>query len=168
MSKFNQKSIASSKSQRKSPPSMLHVSNLPASVKESDLEVLFSSVGPTRLIVVAVDNSGKSTAKVMFRHGEDAAKAKQLYQGKSLDGRPITIELAGETTVQRSTWKRDTSSSQKKGPTFKNRRYRPKLKSVKISKEALDEELELYMVEARATRAKNEELIMAMDDCDLN
>lgn len=76
----------------------LFVSSLPFNATSTDLETLFSDIGPLRRAFVVTDkDTGKSkgVGYVTFAILEDAQRAERDMQGKSLDGkRKIRIEWA--------------------------------------------------------------------------
>lgn len=73
----------------------LHVSNLPWSVTEDDVRVLFSSYGRVKQATVIIDNRGRSKGFgfVDMSH-KDAQVAMRALHGSKLAGRPITVKVA--------------------------------------------------------------------------
>ncbi|PWY98767.1 RNA-binding domain-containing protein [Testicularia cyperi] len=84
---------------RLKPSSTLFVSRLPYSATTTDLQTLFSEIGPLKRAFVVTDQAtkkSKGVGYVTFAIAEDAKTALQQLQGKSLDGgkRKIEISLA--------------------------------------------------------------------------
>ncbi len=78
-------------------PSKLYVGNLAYSVTQSDLEDLFSKVGPVQSVAVITDKfSGQSKGFgfVEMTNAEDAAKAIQTLNETELKGRNIKVNEA--------------------------------------------------------------------------
>lgn len=76
--------------------SKIVVSNLHQNVTEADLKELFTTqVGPLSKVTLSFDSAGRSRgiAHVIFRREQDAAIAFQRYNGVTLDGRPMRIEI---------------------------------------------------------------------------
>ncbi|KAJ3412177.1 ATP binding domain 4 [Chytridiales sp. JEL 0842] len=73
----------------------LIVSNLAPSVTQSDLKELMSGIGPVKSVAVNYDSTGRSlgTATVIFRNGADGSRAVTEFNSRTLDGRPMRIEL---------------------------------------------------------------------------
>ncbi|KAJ1539707.1 hypothetical protein HK405_012519, partial [Cladochytrium tenue] len=71
------------------------ISNLAASVSEDDLKELFKSIGPIKTAFLNFDAQGRSkgAGTVVYRRDGDAAKAVEQYHNRTLDGKPMRIEL---------------------------------------------------------------------------
>ncbi|KAJ3053804.1 hypothetical protein HK097_003320 [Rhizophlyctis rosea] len=71
------------------------VSNLAKNVTERDVLELFNHVGPVRSASLAFDATGKSkgVATVVFQRPGDAANAVREYHNRTLDNKPMKIEL---------------------------------------------------------------------------
>ncbi|KAJ3286414.1 hypothetical protein HK104_009048, partial [Borealophlyctis nickersoniae] len=71
------------------------VSNLAKTVTDRDVQELFNHVGPVRSAQISFDATGKSKgiATVVFNRSGDAAVAVREYHNRTLDGRPMKIEL---------------------------------------------------------------------------
>ncbi|KAI9179501.1 hypothetical protein H9P43_004827 [Blastocladiella emersonii ATCC 22665] len=73
----------------------ISVANLDPNVTESDLELLFNRVGRVKRVQLFFDRNGRSqgTAQVVYASKPDAAAAIAQYNGVTLDGRAMRIEL---------------------------------------------------------------------------
>ncbi|KAL2917628.1 RNA-binding RNA annealing protein [Polyrhizophydium stewartii] len=73
----------------------LVVSNLAQTVTERDVRELFARIGPVRSAQLNYNAEGKSkgVANVVFSKHGDAARAFAEYNGRTLDDRPMRIEL---------------------------------------------------------------------------
>jgi len=73
----------------------LLVSNLHFNVTQQDVKELFAMCGAVKKASVNFDQAGRSkgTAEVIFARRADALTAQQRYNGATLDGMPMRIEL---------------------------------------------------------------------------
>lgn len=75
----------------------LYVGNLPYAVKDESLAEMFAEFGEiTEAKVIADKFSGRSKGFgfVTFAKDEDAAKAAEAMNGKDVEGRPLTVNVA--------------------------------------------------------------------------
>lgn len=75
----------------------LYVGNLSFNTTETDLQDLFAQAGPVQEVVLMQDKfTGKSRgfAFVTMSSDADATNAISQFNGKSLDGRPLTVNEA--------------------------------------------------------------------------
>ncbi|HEY6229114.1 MAG TPA: RNA-binding protein [Verrucomicrobiae bacterium] len=75
----------------------LFVGNLSYQTMDQDLQDFFSAAGSVSSVNVMMDKfTGKSRgfAFVEFASSDDANKAVEMFHGKELQGRPLTVNLA--------------------------------------------------------------------------
>jgi len=75
----------------------LYVGNLPYSTSEDELQAMFAGAGPVKSVTVVRDrDTGRSRgfAFVEMETQADAQKAISMMNGKDLEGRPLTVNLA--------------------------------------------------------------------------
>lgn len=75
----------------------LYVGNLSFNTTETDLQDLFAQAGPVQEVMLMQDKfTGKSRgfAFVTMSSDADAANAVSQFNGKTLDGRPLTVNEA--------------------------------------------------------------------------
>ena len=78
-------------------PTRLYVGNLSFNTTETDLQDLFGAVGPVTEVLLMQDRvTGKSRgfAFVTMSTEQDATNAVNQLHGKSVDGRPLTVNEA--------------------------------------------------------------------------
>ncbi|KAJ3214357.1 hypothetical protein HDU67_001745 [Dinochytrium kinnereticum] len=77
------------------------ISNLNPNVTEPELRELFASIGPVKSVVMNFDAQGRSkgSATAMFRKAEDAYTAVQQFHNRTLDNRPMRLELVMSAAV---------------------------------------------------------------------
>lgn len=82
---------------QQSQPTKLYISNLDFGVTNQDVKELFSEFGPMVRYGVNHSAAGRSvgSAEVFFKNKISAIKALQKYNGVTLDGRPMKLEIAG-------------------------------------------------------------------------
>lgn len=88
--------MAPSESKDAKPSSTLFVSSLPYSATTTDLQTLFSDIGPLKRAFVVTDQQtkkSKGVGYVTFALVEDAKAALEQLQGKSLDGGSRKIQI---------------------------------------------------------------------------
>ena len=75
----------------------LYVGNIPFQTTAQDLEALFGQAGTVSVVEVMFDKfTGRSRGFAFVTMGspEDAQKAVEKFQGHSLEGRPIAVNIA--------------------------------------------------------------------------
>jgi cold-inducible RNA-binding protein len=75
----------------------LYVGNLPYSISENDLQELFSEAGPVESVKLIIDRDtgrSKGFAFVEMAADEGAERAIAELNGRTLDGRAITVNEA--------------------------------------------------------------------------
>jgi cold-inducible RNA-binding protein len=75
----------------------LFVGNLSYQTAENDLQDFFSAAGQVSAVNLMMDKfTGKSRgfAFVEFTSSDEATKAVEMFNGKELQGRPLTVNLA--------------------------------------------------------------------------
>lgn len=78
-------------------PSRLFVGNLSYQTMEKDLQDYFAQAGVVTSVNVMMDKyTGKSRgfAFIEMSTAEEATKAVEMFQGKDLGGRPLTVNIA--------------------------------------------------------------------------
>jgi RNA recognition motif-containing protein len=78
-------------------PNRLFVGNLSYQTADQDLQDHFSPAGVVTSVNVMIDKfTGKSRgfAFVEFASAEEAERAVQMFHGKELQGRPLTVNIA--------------------------------------------------------------------------
>eukprot|EP01127_Copromyxa_protea_P008896 TRINITY_DN2050_c0_g1_i2.p1 TRINITY_DN2050_c0_g1~~TRINITY_DN2050_c0_g1_i2.p1 ORF type:complete len:259 (-),score=63.27 TRINITY_DN2050_c0_g1_i2:45-779(-) len=78
------------------------VTNLRFDVLEESLEELFSTCGTVHSVKVFYDKSGRSEGKgeVVFKSNGEAERAVREYNGVSIEGQPMTVEVAGQVVLR--------------------------------------------------------------------
>jgi len=96
--------MGSNMSGQQQPATKLYVSNLDFGVSNQDIKELFSEFGPMVRYGVNHSTAGRSvgTAEVIFKNRMSAVKACQKYNGVTLDGRPMNIEVSGGAPQQQN------------------------------------------------------------------
>ncbi|KFD66095.1 hypothetical protein M514_00757, partial [Trichuris suis] len=81
----------------------VQVTNLAASVTDSDIKDLFSDVGPLMRSCVHYDRNGQSLglADVVYARRSDAIIAVKQFGNVSLDGRTMSVRLVGDQRIPR-------------------------------------------------------------------
>ena len=89
---------------RQNQPTKLYISNLDFGVTNQDVKELFSEFGPMVRYGVNFSAGGRSvgSAEVFFKNKISAIKAMQKYNGVTLDGRPMKLEIAGGSPVMQN------------------------------------------------------------------
>ncbi|KAK2633725.1 hypothetical protein Ddye_028517 [Dipteronia dyeriana] len=84
----------------------LYISNLDYDVSNDDIKLLFSEIGELIRYSIHYDKSGRSkgTAEVIYSSQANALAAIRRYNNMNLDGKPIKIELVGESVVASSAY----------------------------------------------------------------
>lgn len=75
----------------------LYVGNLPYSVKDEDLNQLFSQAGAVESAVIINDRAtgrSKGFGFVEMSNDDDAQKAIDMFNGQEIDGRKLTVNEA--------------------------------------------------------------------------
>lgn len=75
----------------------LYVGNLPYAVRDEELGKMFAEFGEVSEAKVIVDkfsNRSKGFGFVTFASEDDAAKAVEAMNGKEVEGRPLTVNVA--------------------------------------------------------------------------
>ena len=75
----------------------LYVGNLPYSTTDADLRDLFAAAGTVASATIIMDKmSGRSKGFgfVEFENDDDAMKAIEMFNGKDIGGRPLTVNEA--------------------------------------------------------------------------
>lgn len=75
----------------------LYVGNLPYSTTDAELRDLFAAAGAVATATVIMDKmSGRSKGFgfVEFENDDDAMKAIEMFNGKDIGGRPLTVNEA--------------------------------------------------------------------------
>jgi RNA recognition motif-containing protein len=89
----------------------LYVGNLPYTTSEDELQAMFAPAGPVKTVTVVRDrDTGRSRgfAFVEMETQADAQKAISMMNGKDLEGRPLTVNMAPERRPfgRETGWKR--------------------------------------------------------------
>ncbi|TPX61594.1 hypothetical protein SpCBS45565_g07238 [Spizellomyces sp. 'palustris'] len=137
------------------------VSNLAKSVTQNDVHELFSQIGPIRSAQLNYDAQGRSkgVANVIFSRPKDAQAAIREYHNRTLDNKPMKIELivradaapalTPSAAPRRSTGGRLGRTGPSAGGGHRGNRGRVNASGVhkKVPKTAdeLDAEMEAYM-----------------------
>ncbi|KAI9197348.1 RRM motif-containing protein [Polychytrium aggregatum] len=143
----------------------INVSNLAYSVSQKDVVDLFTQIGPVKVATLNYDATGKSkgTATVVFHRKGDAARAVKEYHNRTLDERPMKIELVvGVDSVASAAPTRNTPNirnvqrsgirkSNNSGPARGGRSRQPAREKRPAKSQAdLDADMDSYMKDSTA------------------
>ncbi|KAI8998247.1 hypothetical protein BC832DRAFT_239276 [Gaertneriomyces semiglobifer] len=142
------------------------VSNLAKSVTQDDVRELFAQIGPVKSAQLNYDANGRSkgVATIIFSRAGDAQKAIREYHNRTLDNKPMKIELIVRADAPALTAPRATIASRLGGGGrsggLAGRRggdrrrgaggNRSTHKKTPKTQEELDAEMEAYMKEEGA------------------
>ena len=103
------------------PPTKLYISNLDFGVTNTDLKELFFEFGPMVRYGVNFSAAGRSvgSGEILFRNHISAVKAFQKYNGVTLDGRPMKLEVSGGPQQQQRTQQMQNRPQQQQGQQFR-------------------------------------------------
>ncbi|KAI9157768.1 hypothetical protein LWI28_027632 [Acer negundo] len=140
----------------------LYISNLDYDVSNHDIKLLFSEIGELIRYSIHYDKSGRSkgTAEVIFSSQANALAAIRRYNNMKLDGKPMKIELVGESVVANNACIRelvhvhgnDARARGTGGGRESARVHKPGNQnhpSKKLTAQDLDAELEKYHLKAK-------------------